>query len=232
VAVPVGKEAIDEGIPWLGLRVAKVVPELRSQVPELPAGVGFTVESVEVVGPAASAGLRKHDVIWKMDGQLLINEAQLGVLLALCRPGQVVVIEVFRAAKAERVTLTLGKAPPNFVMSVDQVGERMVISPPDHAMPMRIVDVPSRTATMENVDGRGILMRTERGYELTITGPTGETLWEGVVPRAGIPAEVPAIWRERTVSLREALEQASPVQRRSPRLRVVPPAVVPRVEHP
>lgn len=219
-----GAEGGEAGVAWLGLRVAKVVPELRTQVPELPMGVGFVVETIEAGGPAAAAGLRKHDVIWKMDGQLLVNEAQFGVLLALRRPGEVVEMELFRAAKAERVKLTLGRAPPGFVMSVEQVGEQVVISPADRTMPVRIVDVPSRTATIENVDGRAVLARTDRGYELLITGPKGQMVWEGTVPRAGEPADVPVAWRERTVSMREALERASPCNRRSPRLRVVPPA--------
>lgn len=213
--------------PWLGLRVAKVVPELRSQVPELPPGVGFTVESLDTGGPADAAGLRRHDIIWRMEGQFLVNEAQLAVLLGLKRPGQEVEIEYFRAAKPQKLKLTLGAAPPGFLLSVDEVGERVVISPPDRAMPVRIVDVPSRTASIENIDGKAVLVRTEKGYGATISAPDGRTLWEGPVPFRGSPDKAPVAWRERIESLRNALDQASPCHRRVPRLRILPPPQVP-----
>ena len=60
VAAAAASESKDEAVPWLGLRVAKVVPELRTQVPDLPAGVGFSVDSVEPVGPAATAALPRR----------------------------------------------------------------------------------------------------------------------------------------------------------------------------
>jgi hypothetical protein len=218
-----GAQAASGSSPWLGLRVAKVVPELRSQVPDLPPGVGFTVERIDAGGPAESAGLRRHDVIWQMDGQLLVNEAQLAVLLGLRRPGQVVELDYFRAARPRRLQLKLGAAPPGFVLSVDEVGERVVIAPPDRKMPVRIVDVPTRTATIDNMDGRAVLTRTEGGYEATITDRDGRTVWQGAVPREGAPDKVPVAWRERVVSLRDTLAQASPCRHRPPRLRIVPP---------
>lgn len=218
------RHGLPPGSAWLGLRVTKVTPELRSQVPNLPEGVGFVVDGLDDKSPAEGAGLRRLDVIWQLDDQFLVNEAQLAVLLGMRKPGQVVEISYFRAGQAAKVNLTLGTAPAGAGLSAERVAEQVVIARPGAGLPVQIVDVLSRTATIENSDGRAVLVRGQDGYQLTVTNRDGATVWDGTIPKDGNPTAVPVVWRERAISLRQALEQSSPCQNRRPRLRVVPPA--------
>src|SRR6476646_7894543 len=83
-----------DGPPWLGFRVTKPDDTTRAHLPDLPAGIGFVILTVDAKGPAEACGLQPRDVIWKFGDQLLVNEAQLVTLLRLRKPGEVVSISL------------------------------------------------------------------------------------------------------------------------------------------
>jgi len=208
----------------LGITLARPGSEVRAQLPALPKGSGFVLEKVEAGGPASQAGLIGNDVIWRMDGQLLINEAQLTVLLSQRRPGDVVEIEYFRAGQEGKVKLTLGNAPPGRSFEMIRPGQSLVTGPPLPGMPVRVINVPSRTATMDNDDGRAELTSDRTGINLVISDSQGRTVHEGPLFDAQGQVTAPVEWRERVESLHEALVES--IQRtrpvRQPRLRVIP----------
>ena len=72
---------------WLGIEVSKPSPAVHAQLKGVPPGVGFVIDEVIVPSPAAEAGLRNYDFVWKMDEQLLINTAQFWTLLNLREAG-------------------------------------------------------------------------------------------------------------------------------------------------
>ncbi len=110
-------------------------PEDVASVLGLPRGVGLVVVDVQADAPAAVAGLRPHDVLHKLDDQLLVNVEQFRTLvqgragetvkLALFRQGTLVEMDVTvgqTQAPARPVPLQLhGELPLNF--SVDLSGE-------------------------------------------------------------------------------------------------------------
>lgn len=213
---------------WLGVRIERPTEELRAQLPALARGTGFVIETIERDGPAQAAGLQSHDVLWRLDDQLLINEAQLAVLLGLHQPGDVVRLDFYRGGKPMQSEVKLGEPPagPGFQMAEDNTP--FVVGGADPALPLHIVNVPRRSATVEHPDGRAEVTVDESGFRLTISDPEGRTIHEGPLFDAQRRLLVPEAWRERVESLHSTLmeslrrAQGAP-NNRPPRLRVIPP---------
>ena len=129
------------GEPWLGLSVSKPDAVTTTQLPELPQGVGFVVNGITEGGPAEKAGIRKHDLFWKMNDQMLVNEGQLATLLRLSAPGDEVTVSLFREGKSLDFKVTLGEGEAVRRMLVDSV-----IRPDDGAM--RIMDLEEKKAVV------------------------------------------------------------------------------------
>jgi hypothetical protein len=89
---------------YLGVETAKADDTLRAQL-KLPAGVGLEVKHVE--GPAKDAGVQQHDVLYKLNDQLLINTEQLVVLIRNFKPGEKIELTVIRQAQPVQVSATL-----------------------------------------------------------------------------------------------------------------------------
>ena len=209
---------------WLGVRLFRPTPEVIAQLPELPPGTGFVIEGLVDDGPAAAAGLEPNDVFWRMDGQILVNEAQLAVLLAMQHAGDVVKLDYFRGGRPAQAELTLGEARSGRGFEVAEDAAPVVIGGVPPGVPMHIVNVPSRSATIEHPDGRAVLTVDEDGFRVAISDPLGRTVHEGPLFRRDGSMRVPAAWRERVESLHAtltaALRKASST--RPPRIRVIP----------
>ena len=85
--------------PWLGVTVDEVSDELRAQLP-IERGAGLVVRSVVPDGPAAQAGLQIHDVLVKLDDQLLVNGNQLSALVRMKKDGEKARLTYFRGGKS------------------------------------------------------------------------------------------------------------------------------------
>jgi membrane-associated protease RseP (regulator of RpoE activity) len=78
---PVGEiAAAEQAMPWAGLVTARAPAVLREQF-RLERGAGLVVESVAPGSVAERAGLKRHDVIVSIDGQLLLLPEQFVTLL-------------------------------------------------------------------------------------------------------------------------------------------------------
>ncbi|MFN6189595.1 MAG: hypothetical protein ACK54F_03845 [Planctomycetia bacterium] len=77
---PVAEIAAQSAAPWAGLVTARAPAVLREQL-ELKHGAGLIVEEVAAGSAAERAGLRQHDVLVALDGQLLVLPEQLTTLL-------------------------------------------------------------------------------------------------------------------------------------------------------
>ncbi len=93
---------------YLGVAAAEVSPELTAQL-GLPRGVGLSVIHVQPDSPAAAAGLQQHDVLHKLDDQVLVNTEQLRTLVQNKTKGDAVTLTLFRQAKSMQVTATVGQ---------------------------------------------------------------------------------------------------------------------------
>lgn len=209
---------------WLGVKISRPGAEVRAHLPGLPKGTGFVIERAEAQGPAKAAGLLANDVIWKLDGQLLVNEAQLAVLLGQHRPGDEVEIDYYRFGKQASTKLILGEAPLGVGFDVKRGLPPLVTAQALPGMPTRIVNVPSRTASIDNEDGRAVLTMDRTGIHLVISDDQGRTSHEGPLFDVKGRITVPVEWRERVESLHaaliESIQRAQPPRR--PRLRVIP----------
>lgn len=91
---------------FMGVTAERVTEAMNSQL-KLPEGVGLVVTHVVHDGPAAEAGLLKHDVLNKLDDQLLVNFEQFAVLIRLHEPGDSVALSVIRGGEPKTLTVTL-----------------------------------------------------------------------------------------------------------------------------
>jgi len=103
-----GKESVKEKVAYLGVATSRASDTLRDQL-KLPPGVGLVIEYVDPKSAADTAGIRKHDILMKLDDQLLINEDQLATLVRSMKPGDKVTLTVVRQGSQETLTATLGE---------------------------------------------------------------------------------------------------------------------------
>ncbi|QOV88361.1 PDZ domain-containing protein [Humisphaera borealis] len=91
---------------YLGVSTSTASKALRHQV-ELPNGVGLVVDTVAPDSPAAAAGLKQHDLLHKLNDQLLVNPQQLAVLVRTQKAGDSIKLTVIRAGKPVELTAKL-----------------------------------------------------------------------------------------------------------------------------
>lgn len=216
------------GQPWLGLKLAKVEPSFSAQIRSLPPGVGFMIKGVDPEGPGVEIKLQAFDVVWKMDDQLLINEAQLATLLRLHKPGDSVVLSVFRGGEPLELSMKLGDMPVGHTGFSTELAETAIL--PGETGPMRVVNVSDRTATYSTDEGKIVLRKEGESYIATISNPKDQIIFQGDVAAAGVEDTIPEAWKRRVLALKRGLDHQirgvmEPV--RAPRPRVVTPASAP-----
>lgn len=101
---PVSEIAAQSAAPWAGLVTARAPAVLREQL-ELKHGTGLIVEEVAAGSAAERAGLRQHDVLVSLDGQLLVLPEQLTTLLEEWGNDEPLTCRVLRGGKPTEVTL-------------------------------------------------------------------------------------------------------------------------------
>jgi hypothetical protein len=223
VPMPVPLQTAPHG--WLGLEVSKPDEGITSHLPSLPPGIGFVVRSIEKDGPAAAAGLREYDIVWKLGDQMLVNESQLAALLRLSKPGDELTFSGFRGGKPMELTIKLGVAPAAKDRFPGDLVEASVL-PGECGGPMRVVDVQDKTASYSTSDGRAEVRKEGTIYHVKIQGPKDESIYEGELPEGGSLEEIPQEWRRRVYALRRGLDHAlanGVMTLRQPRPRVVAP---------
>jgi hypothetical protein len=210
---------------WLGLEVSKPDEGITAHLPSLPPGIGFVVRSIEKDGPAAAAGLREFDIIWKIGDQMLVNEGQLAALLRLSKPGDKISLSGFRGGKPLDLTITLGETPASKSRFPGDMVEASVL-PGECGGPMRVVNVQEKLATYSTADGRAEVRKDGILYHVKIRGPKDEPIFDGKLTADGSLDTIPNDWQRRVYALRRGLDQALDgrmMPLRQPRPRVVSP---------
>jgi serine protease Do len=95
---------------WLGVSMRTVDSE-AAEAYDLPSVAGALVQDFPDGSPALDAGIEREDVIVGIDGRDVARSGQLQQLIAMKRPGDRVVVDVWRDGGAREVTVTLGEAP-------------------------------------------------------------------------------------------------------------------------
>lgn len=96
-----------ELVTFLGVETVPVGRTLTVQL-GLPADIGLVVQRVMKGSPADSV-LQEHDILTKLDDQLLVDPRQLSVLVRSHREGDEVKLTVFRGGKEQQFKTKLGK---------------------------------------------------------------------------------------------------------------------------
>lgn len=109
-AGPEGKAR--DPVTFLGVAVTPADPALAAQL-RLPEGQGLVVTMVEDDSPAAKAGLKQHDVLRKLEDQILIDPRQLSVLVRTRKEGETVAVTYVRAGAEARATVKLAAHVPS-----------------------------------------------------------------------------------------------------------------------
>jgi hypothetical protein len=91
---------------FLGVYSTRVSPTLSHQL-GFQKGFYLTVEQIERGSPAEQAGLQTHDVLQKVDDQILINPEQLRELIRAKKAGDTVKLTFFRGGKERTVETKL-----------------------------------------------------------------------------------------------------------------------------
>jgi hypothetical protein len=92
---------------YLGIGVDKPDPTLRAQL-KLPEGAGLVVNFVDEAGPSKEA-VRVHDVLQKLDDQVLVNGDQLVTLVRMRKAGDALRLTVIREAAPVTVEVKLAE---------------------------------------------------------------------------------------------------------------------------
>lgn len=94
-------------VPFLGVETGPVDSTLSAQLGVAP-GTGLVVHSI-VPDSGASAVLREHDVLLKLNDQILIDTHQLSVLIRNMKKGDKITLTFLRGGKSQTAEVTLGE---------------------------------------------------------------------------------------------------------------------------
>jgi hypothetical protein len=93
-------------VSWLGVAVEEAPEALQAQL-GLKKGEGLVVTTVASNSPAATAELRKFDLLAEFDGQMLVDPVQLRKLVQMHAEGDTVNLAVYRGGKKMTVSAKL-----------------------------------------------------------------------------------------------------------------------------
>ena len=93
---------------YLGVSADRAPSALAAQL-GLPKGFGLVVEEVIPNSPAATAGIRQHDVLKLLNDQQLVEPSQLSTLVRAHGKDTQVTLTIVREGKEQRLTATLAE---------------------------------------------------------------------------------------------------------------------------
>lgn len=95
---------------WLGVATAPVGEVLAAQL-DLPEGTGATVQIVVPDSPAAAAGIKKNDILFEFDGELIRSPKHLTELVQARKPGRMAEIATIQRGKRKELKVEFGARP-------------------------------------------------------------------------------------------------------------------------
>jgi len=95
---------------WLGVSIQDVDQELASAM-KLPTSRGVLISDVQAGSPAQKAGLKRGDVVVKIDGQPVETTGHFRNAIALGGSDKSVKLELYREGKLQTLSAALGEMP-------------------------------------------------------------------------------------------------------------------------
>ncbi len=96
------------GKPYLGVTPEELSEELRAQL-DLEEGAGLLVTEAAPGSPAEKAGLRKNDILLKIDGKPVKGEPALAAFMQSAKIGQELTLTILRKGKEQTLKATLAE---------------------------------------------------------------------------------------------------------------------------
>jgi S1-C subfamily serine protease len=104
---PTPPAAPPDGTPYMGVFLREGLDEALRAALELEPGVGLLVDDIVEASPAKAAGIRRFDVLVKLDGEPVRTNAQFRLRLVAAASRGAFDIDLLRGAKALRVRVDL-----------------------------------------------------------------------------------------------------------------------------
>jgi len=137
----------DEGTSWLGVESQDVNADKAKEL-KLPAERGVLLGQIIGDSPAAKAGLKENDVITEINGQRVEGEAQFRRMIHEIPAGRTADFTVWRDGRAQKITVTLGKA-------ADRSNMWFKSGPENYSFQLPKVEIPN-VEIFPNMDGDGL----------------------------------------------------------------------------
>jgi hypothetical protein len=99
-------------VAFLGVSAMPVDETLRHHL-KLPRGAGLTVQEVTAESPASEAGVKAHDVLERLNDQILFNTSQFRALVRSFDPGQTVTVKLWREGESKSIEAKLKETEVN-----------------------------------------------------------------------------------------------------------------------
>ena len=170
--------AVEQNTAYLGIGVEPPSEALRAQL-SLPDGAGLVVNYVADDGPSKGV-IHMHDVLQKLDDQILVNGEQLVTLVRMHKPGDAITLTVLRQASPRTERITFGQRPPETkeLQSKTDAQGLTDLTAIAHFDPL------FQTAGAHPItfnDGEVLASLNGRGDLLVIDQKTGKTLFNGPI---------------------------------------------------
>lgn len=201
---------------YLGVGVEAPSDTVRSQL-DLPDGAGLVVNYVDENGPSKDE-IRKHDVLRKLDDQILINADQLIALVRMHKPGETVSLTLLRQARPATVEIKLGEKKAESPNKDFEKYLQLKVLSDGTAAPLGGVEVLSKVPVAGRLyaaeadgrpitfnDGEVLAFLDGHGNLLAVDVKTGNQLFHGPIATERQWQQVPELVRNKLSSWREMI---------------------------
>lgn len=210
----------------LGINLSRATVVLRQQL-ALKRGAGLVVDQVASGSPAEVAGFLQHDVLVRLDDQLLVLPQQFDALLEAAEPDDPLECTVLRGGR--EVAIPLGRKPDPPVQPFTRQARRQLRAT-DSALaivrPAGTAGTPPAASPANATDGRlrrladETLVRQDADYEirlsrgektrLVVSSASGGVVFEGPIDDPEIRSRVPEVVRGRVAEMERLFESGPP----------------------
>lgn len=225
----------------LGVSLSRATAVLRQQL-ALKRGAGLVVDQVASGSRAEAAGFLQHDVLVRLDDQLLLLPQQFDALLEAAEPGDPLECTVLRGGR--EVAIPLGPKPVPPVQAFQRPARRP-LRPTESALAIvqpaaNLVAAPAAADSGRLADETLVrqdadyAIRLSRGDKtrLVVSDPAGSVVFEGPIDNPEIRRRVPEAVRGRVLEMERLLEPRPVATDRPTTSAVRPVAEIGRLEIP
>jgi serine protease Do len=103
---------------FLGATIQDVTPTMATAL-KMKDSNGVLIGDITAKGPAAQAGVKPGDVVTKLNGQPILNAAELRLQVSQTDPGTTVPLTVLRGGDTVNLNVKLGELPDDHEKSAD-----------------------------------------------------------------------------------------------------------------